>query len=280
MQENPELSPRGRQFYITGGLLLTNRTNISRSLPALVVLVALLLLWEAVVRLTAVPAYILPAPTAILSALIENRSLLLMHTGVTCKAVAGGLSLALAAALFIALLIDRSHLIRQAFYPLLVISQAVPIFALAPLILIWFGAGLLPKVMIVALVCFFPLVINLAEGLSQVDPEALDLMQTMKANRWLTLTSLQIPATLPYFFSGLKIAVTYSVMGAIIGEWLAARAGLGIYMLRSMHSFQTSNLFAAILVVVLLSLSLFKLVELAGHLAMPWQKDINNGEKG
>jgi len=167
---------------------------------------------------------------------------------------------------------DRFTIFKQALYPLLVVSQAVPIFAVAPLILIWFGVGLLPKVLIVALVCFFPLTINLIEGFNQVDPEAIELMQTMRANHLLITRSVHLPYTLPYFFSGLKIAATYSVLGAIIGEWLAARAGLGIYMLRAMHSFRTADLFAAILVVVILSLTLFKLVELAGKLAMPWQR--------
>jgi len=251
---------------------LLNKRNLTENIPALILILIMLAAWELIVRLTAVPQYILPSPWAILSALVESRSLLLMHTGVTFTAVAGGLAMAVTIAVVIAIMMDRQPLLKKALYPILVISQAVPIFALAPLLLIWFGAGLLPKVLIVALVCFFPLAINLAEGLNQVDPEAVELMQTMQASRWLILRSVQIPSALPYFFSGLKIAVTYSVLGAIIGEWLAARAGLGIFMLRSMHSFQTSRLFASIIVVVILSLILFKIVELGERLAMPWQQ--------
>jgi len=162
----------------------------------------------------------------------------------------------------------------------LVISQAIPIFALAPIMLIWFGVGLLPKILIVGLVCFFPLAVNLVEGFGQVDPEAIDLMQTMQANRWMIMHSVQLPSALPYFFTGLKIAATYSVLGAVIGEWLGARAGLGIYMLRAMNSFRTSDVFASIFVVVVLSLALFKLVEACGWLAMPWKRKTKNLTEG
>jgi ABC-type nitrate/sulfonate/bicarbonate transport system permease component len=254
--------------------------NIKEHLPALILMVFILSIWEFTVWAFSVPQYILPAPSAIILALIQYRSLLLMHAGVTFTAVAGGLIAAVAAAAVLALAMDRKKYLKQALYPLLVVSQAVPIFALAPLILIWFGAGLMPKIIIVALVCFFPLAINLVEGLSQVDPEAVELMQTMQASRLMILRSVQLPSTLPYFFSGLKIAATYSVLGAIIGEWLAARAGLGIFMLRSMHSFRTSQLFASILVVVVISLALFKLVELLARLTMPWQRETTNKMEG
>jgi putative hydroxymethylpyrimidine transport system permease protein len=118
--------------------------------------------------------------------------------------------------------------------------------------------------------------VNLVEGFNQVDADALELMQVMKADQLMIMRSVQLPSTLPYFFSGLKIAATYSVLGAIIGEWLAARAGLGLFMLRSMHSFRTTSLFASIIVVVVLSLALFKLVELGAWLAMPWQRNQEN----
>lgn len=254
--------------------------SIKTNLPALLLIAILIIGWELVTRVAGVPVYILPAPSAIALALAENHALLLEHTRVTLKAVFGGLALAILLALTLAITMDRWKLFKEALYPVLVISQAIPIFALAPLILIWFGAGLLPKVLIVALVCFFPLAVNLVEGFSQVDPEAVDLLQTMQANRWMIMLSVQLPSTMPYFFSGLKIAATYSVLGAIIGEWLAARAGLGIYMLRSMHSFRTSHLFASVLVVVVLSLALFKLVELAGWLIMPWQRKTKDSMEG
>ncbi len=254
--------------------------SIKANLPALVFIAILIAGWEMIIRVAGVPAYILPAPSAIALALAENYTLLLEHTRITLTAVLSGLALAILVALALAVTMDRWKLIKEAFYPVLVISQAIPIFALAPLILIWFGAGLMPKVLIVALVCFFPLAVNLVEGFDQVDPEAVDLMQAMQASQWMIMRSVQLPSAMPYFFSGLKIAATYSVLGAIIGEWLAARAGLGIYMLRSMHSFRTSQLFASIIVVVILSLTLFKLAELAGWLVMPWQRKTKEKMEG
>jgi len=245
--------------------------NIRVSLPPLIFFAILIVIWELVSYITQVPGYILPAPSVIGRSLISNASLLIHHTGTTLTAVASGLALAISSAIMLSLAMDRWKPLKQALYPILVVSQAVPIFALAPLMMIWFGVGLLPKILIVALVCFFPLAVNLVEGLSQVDPEAIDLMKIMQADSLMIMKSVQLPTAMPYFFSGLKIAATYSVLGAIIGEWLGARAGLGIYMLRAMNSFRTGDVFASIVVVVLLSLILFKTVEACGWLAMPWK---------
>ena len=245
--------------------------SIKDKLPALTLIVVIIAILEILTKIAGIPEFILPAPSETAVALIDNASLLIMHLRVTMTAVLSGLALAVVVAFLLALGMDRWPAIKKALYPLLVISQAIPIFALAPLMLIWFGVGILPKIIIVALVCFFPLAVNLIEGFSQVDPEALDLMQVMQADRWMTLRSVQLPFAMPYFFSGLKIAATYSVLGAIIGEWLGGRAGLGIYMLRAYHSYRLSHLFASIVVVIILSLLMFKLAELAGRLAMPWQ---------
>jgi len=254
--------------------------NIKSNLPALGFLTFVVALWELFCRVAEIPPYILPAPSEIALALGDNFLLLIFHTRITLMAVLGGLALAILVAFVVAVAMDRWKPLKQTLYPVLVISQAIPIFALAPLMLIWFGVGLLPKVLIVALVCFFPLAVNLVEGFSQVDPEAIDLMQTMQANRWMIMSSIQLPFAMPYFFSGLKIAATYSVLGAIIGEWLAARAGLGIFMLRAMNSFRTSHLFASIVIVILLSLTLFKLVEAVGWIAMPWQRQSKDQLEG
>ncbi len=254
--------------------------SIKSNLPAAGFLALIVVSWELLTIVAEIPSYILPAPSEIAIALGDNFYLLMVHTRVTLIAVLSGLALAVLIAFILAVAMDRWKPLKQALYPVLVISQAVPIFALAPLMLIWFGVGILPKVLIVALVCFFPLAVNLVEGFSQVDPEAIDLMQTMQANRWMIMSSVQLPFAMPFFFSGLKIAATYSVLGAIIGEWLAARAGLGIYMLRAMNSFRTSHLFASIIVVILLSLTLFKLVELAGWAAMPWQRKSKDQVEG
>ncbi len=241
-------------------------------LTALWSMLALLVLWEAVCKIFGIPGFWLPAPSSIAGALAGNFPLLLSHTKATVCAVGAGLAIAIGVAAALAMTMDRWPLAKKTLYPPLVVSQAVPIFALAPIILIWLGVDLKPKIAVVALVCFFPLVINLIEGLSQVNQEALDLMQVMQAGPWFIFRSVQLPSVMPYFFSGLKISVTYSVMGAIIGEWLGGSLGLGVYMTRSMYSFKTSHMFAAIFIVIILSLALFKLTEFLAWLFMPWNR--------
>lgn len=252
---------------------MKNMFNLKDRLPAILTIAAILLLWEILTKTLQLPRYILPAPSNILAALTLNFELILSHTATTMLAVAGGLFFAVLAAALFAFFMDRWPFMKRALYPLLVISQAIPVFALAPLILVWFGVGLAPKILIVALVCFFPLVVNLVEGLAQVDPEEIELLKIMQANSTQVMRHVKLPATLPYFFSGLKIAATYSILGAIIGEWLGARSGLGIYMLRAKNSFLVSEVFASILVVIVLSLILFKIVELLAGLFMPWGKE-------
>ena len=249
-------------------------SSAKRNLPALLLLAALILLWEILCRQLALPAYLLPAPSQVALALIENHRLLMKHTTATLYAVSAGLLAAVTVAVSLALLMDRRPLLKRAFYPLLVISQAIPIFALAPVILIWLGVDLKPKIAVVALVCFFPLAVSMVEGLAQVEPEALELMKVMQAGPWFIFTQVRLPSVLPHFFAGLKISAAYSVMGAVIGEWLGGSVGLGVYMTRMMYSYRTSHLFAAILIVVLLSLILFKISELLAWITMPWSRDV------
>ena len=190
-----------------------------------------------------------------------------------------GLFLAIILALPLSVLMHKFGLLKRTLYPLLVISQTIPIIALAPLLMIWFGLGITPKIFVVALVCFFPLALNITEGLENVDPELLELMNVIRAGPWLVFRDVQLPAVLPYLFSGLKIAATYSVMAAVIGEWLGASYGLGIYMTRVMHSYNTAGLFASILLVVSLSLFIFIAVGIMERFLSPWKKSLKEGEK-
>lgn len=245
--------------------------NINSS-PAILFLFFLIVVWEVFSRAMAIPEYIMPAPTAIANALFQDWPLLLVHTKTTFLTAIIGLALAIVVALVIAVIMDKVRIFKKIIYPLLIISQTIPIIALAPLMIIWFGYGILPKVLVVTLVCFFPVAVSLVNGLENVDRELLEIMQVMGARPFMVFSTLQFPAVLPYFFSGLKIAATYSVMGAVIGEWLGASSGLGIYMKRTMHSFNTSSNFAAILIVVLLSIFIFKVTELLAWLSMPWNR--------
>ncbi|WP_312855508.1 ABC transporter permease [Litoribacterium kuwaitense] len=230
----------------------------------------LLLLWEIATWGTGIEQWILPPPSVVIQTLWETRDLLFTHIGPTLMATFAGLSIAIIVAVTIATLTDVAYWIRQTIYPPLVISQTIPIIALAPLFMIWFGYGLLPKIIVVALVCFFPITISLADGYRQVDPSMLRLLRSMGASRWQQFKMVKLPGALPSFFSGLRIAGTYSVMGAVIGEWLGASKGLGVFMTRSSQSFQTDRVFAAIIVVVLLSLTIFLLIEVCARLTMSW----------
>jgi len=226
--------------------------------------------WELAVRVFNVPKWLLPAPTQIIQAAWEVQALLWVHTRQTLLETWLGLSLALATGLVLALAIDLSSLLRRTLYPLLVASQTVPILAIAPLLIIWFGFGVLPKVIIVALICFFPIAVNTADGLRSVDPDLIALLRSMDASRWQIFVKVRAPAALPLFFSGLKIAVTYGVIGAVIGEWVGASEGLGIFMLRSSHSFLTDRVFAAIAVTSVLSIAMFLAVTVLERVLLPW----------
>ena len=239
---------------------------------ALLTLLALVVLWEVLVRLFRVESWLLPAPTAIAAALIKDWPTLVHHSGITVYEALIGFTLSVILAFVLAGLMDSLPLIRRALYPLLVTSQTVPIISVAPLFLIWFGYGLLPKVLVVVLVCFFPVVVSFLQGLLVVDPELIDLLRSMGASRLLIFRLAKLPAALPTFFSGLKIAATYSIMGAVIGEWLGAEAGLGYYMTLSQRSFLTARLFAIIVIITVLSLVLFKVIELLEWALTPWTR--------
>ncbi|MEK3807486.1 ABC transporter permease [Metabacillus sp. SLBN-84] len=254
---------------------MKNSRNIAESLSGMAlpagVLTVLLFMWEMAVALFEIEKWILPKPTDIFLTLFEMRGTLGVHILQTLSEALLGLLIAAAAGVAIAVLIDQSKWIRSAVEPLLVLSQTIPIIALAPLLIIWFGFGMLPKVIVTALVCFFPIAINLADGFSQADRDMVKLMKTMGAGKRQLFLKLKLPASMPYFFSGLKIAGTYSVMGAVIGEWLGASKGLGVILTRSSQSFLTEKVFAVIIVIVALSLLIFAAIELLARLAMPWK---------
>lgn len=238
--------------------------------PPLVLIVLLLVVWQVGTWLMQVPKWLLPSPGQIIIAGIEALDLLGPHTWQTLRETWLGLALSLVVGLGLALIIDFSALLRRTLYPLLVASQTVPILALAPLLIIWFGYGMLPKVIVVALVCFFPIVVSTADGLRVADPDLIALLKAMGANRRQIFFKVRLPGALPSFFSGLKIAITYSVVGAVIGEWVGASRGLGIFMIRSSKNFLTDRVFAAIAVTSLLSILMFFVVMLLERALLPW----------
>jgi ABC-type nitrate/sulfonate/bicarbonate transport system permease component len=239
-------------------------------LPPLLLIGFVVLAWQAVVDGAGLSAFILPSPLQVVEAGWETRTLLGAAIGTTLVETLIGLGVALVLGVAIAAAMDFSPFLRRALYPILVASQTVQILAIAPLLIIWFGFGLLPKVIIVVLVCFFPLAVNTADGLTSADPDLIALLRAMGASRAQTWWIVRLPAALPSFFSGLRVAVTYSVVGATIGEWVGGSAGLGLYMLRSKNALATDQVFVAMVITSLLSIGLFVLVYLIERAALPW----------
>jgi ABC-type nitrate/sulfonate/bicarbonate transport system permease component len=242
-----------------------------RVLPPLAVLVALFAAWEIYVSVSDVNAVTLPAPSRILDVGYANRALLWEHSLVTLKETVIGLAVSIVFGVSLALLIDASGVARRALYPLLVGSQTIPVVVIAPLMILWFGFELTPKIIVVTLYTFFPITVAFAAGLAATSPEALVLMQTLGAGRLKTLMLLKVPEALPYLFTGLRIAVTYAMVGAVFAEWSGAREGLGIYVLLMKNSFRTDMVFAAVFLIALLSLALFLLVGVIERLVVRWR---------
>jgi ABC-type nitrate/sulfonate/bicarbonate transport system permease component len=238
--------------------------------PAIVLAIALLALWQLYAQASQISPSFLPTPTAVITALVNNWPVIYDNTIPTLLETVLGLTIATLLGLLLAVLLNASRWMRRAVYPLLVTSQTIPMVALAPLLLIWIGPAISSKLIVVILYCFFPIAVACADGLASVEPAMIRLMRSMKASRWQILWMVRLPAAMPSFFSGLRIAATYSVVGAIFGEYVGAEKGLGIYMQRATNSFATAQVFAAIVVTAALSLALFGLVSLIERLALPW----------
>jgi len=229
--------------------------------------------WQYIVDRGIIERYILPSPSDIIITGFRILPELRPHIMTTLEEASTGFIIAILLAIILAIFMDSFPLAKKAFYPLFIISQTIPIIVLVPLLVMWFGFDKLPKIIVVILVCFFPIVVNLLEGLESVDKDMLNLFKSMKANYFQIFKFAKFPASLGNFFSGLKIAATYSIMGAVIGEWMGGKDGLGVYMTRVRQSFALDKVFSVIVVIVLLSLALFKIIEFVQYLAMPWTRE-------
>jgi putative hydroxymethylpyrimidine transport system permease protein len=240
-------------------------------------LVALLLLaalaaWQGLASLGSVDDLTLASPLEVGEALRDDRSLLLDNARVTLIEVLLGLAIAVAAGAGAAVLMHLFRPLREAAYPLLVASQAIPIVVLAPIFVLAFDYGIGPKLAIVALICFFPITVNLLDGLRSVEPDLLKLVRSLGASRLASLSKVELPASLPYFFSGLRVAATVSVIGAVFGEWAGADEGLGRLVLLGNNQLQTPRVYAGIVILTLMAVALFALVTLAERVAVPWTR--------
>ena len=251
-------------------------TRLKRALLPTLTIMVLLVLWQIVVVLNIVPNYLVPSPYQVFLALIRDAGLLASHTLVTLEESLLGLAIGVAAGFVIAVVMDRFEGLYHAFSPLITVSQTIPVVAIAPLLVLWMGFGILPKVVLVAISTFFPVTVALISAFRSVDSDVIDLMRTMGAHRVQIFRHVKLPAAARQFFSGLQI----SVIGAVIAEWLGGDMGLGVYMTRVRKAFAYDRMFAAIVVVSALSLLLMWLVGLLKTQLMPWDKQSKNKVKG
>jgi putative hydroxymethylpyrimidine transport system permease protein len=246
---------------------------VRRWLPPLVLLAATVGLWELVVWAADVPDYLFPAPSAVASALGSDAGLLASATAVTVREIALGYLLAVAVALTLAVVLHFSAALRRALLPILVLSQTVPTVLLAPILAILLGYGIEPKIVVVAIVCFFPIVVNALDGLRATDAELVRMMRTLHGTRLALFRRVEFPGALPQIFSGARVAATYAAVGAVFGEWAGSSAGLGFVMLQSQPSLETARIFAAVLILSLLALALYGTVSVAERLLVPWERE-------
>lgn len=244
--------------------------NLRTVVPPATVIVGAIAAWQLIVLASGLPPFILPSPAQVVRAGVDTWGVLGPAILTTLFETLLGLSIAVVLGVAFAGAMDLVPLLRRAMYPILVASQTVQILAVAPLLIIWFGFGLTPNVMVVVLFTFFPMTVSTVDGLTSADPDYIGLLRSMRATRSQIWRTVRLPAALPSFFSGLRLSVTYSVVAATIGEWVGGSGGLGLYMLRSKNALQTDQVFVAMLLTTLLSIGLFLLVFAIEHLALPW----------
>ena len=245
--------------------------TIRRNGPALVAAAVLLTVWQAVCSVGLVPGYMLPSPIEVAAALVKDWPALWENAQITLQEAFYGLALGVAIGFVFAVLMDAFDVLYRAFYPILVVTQTIPTVAIAPLLVLWFGYEMTPKVILIILVTFFPVTVGLLDGFRAVDPDAVGLLRSMGAGRWQIFRYLKCPSALPNFFSGLRIAAAYSVVGAVISEWLGGFGGLGVYMTRVKKAYAFDKMFAVIILISVISLALMALVELAERRCMPYR---------
>ena len=251
------------------------KEKINYYLPVIIFFILALIIWEMIVQFLNIETWILPAPTAIFAEILETRTLLVEHSLRTLYESIFGLTVSAAAGILVGTVIFNFNILERTVYPLMVISQTVPIVVLIPLLVIWFGFGLMPKILIVILACFFPVAVNTVDGLNTAVKDKINLLKAMGASKWQIFTKVRIPTALPMIFSGLRISATYSVMAAVVAEWMGSDIGLGVFIVRSSNSYLTARVFAGIALVSFFSILLFQSITLLERLLIPW----NNSNK-
>ena len=265
---------------MTKGILKENTVskkaqNITNKLAPVIALLVVVLIWLGISEGEIVPAYMLPSPIAVVSAFITNFSVMMEQAYVTLQESVYGLLIGIALAFIMATLMDRFNFLKKALYPILVVTQTIPTIAIAPLLVLWMGFGMAPKITLVVVTTFFPIAVGLLNGYESVDKDAINLMRAMGATRLQIFRYVKFPTALPAFFSGLRISAAYAVVGAVVSEWLGGFEGLGVYMTRVKKAYAFDKMFAVIIFISVISLLLMGLITLIEKSSMPWKHKNN-----
>ncbi|MGN0531189.1 MAG: ABC transporter permease [Eubacterium sp.] len=248
---------------------LQSITNKTAPLCAVAVII---IIWFLCCDAQLVPAYMLPSPVDVVKAFVDNFAIMMKQAAITLQETMYGLLIGIGIAFVVSSLMDRFDWLKKALYPVLVVTQTIPTIAIAPLLVLWMGFGMAPKITLVVITTFFPIAIGLLTGYESVDPDAINLMRAMGANRLQIFSYVKLPNATASFFSGLRISASYAVVGAVVSEWLGGFEGLGVYMTRVKKAYAFDKMFAVIVFISAISLALMGIVTLLERACMPWNK--------
>jgi ABC transporter, permease protein len=246
--------------------------NITDKIASSIIIAVLLIIWQILSMVNIIPKFMLPSPFEVVKAFVSDFPLLMKHTEVTLVEAFLGLGLGIILGFVVAVIMDRFEYAYKMIYPVLVITQTIPTVAIAPLLVLWMGYGILPKIMLILLTSFFPITIGLLDGFHSVDRDMLNLLKTMGATSFQNFIHLKLPSSLGYFFAGLRISVSYSIIGAVVAEWLGGYDGLGVYMTRVRKSYSFDKMFAVIFLISGISLLLMYFVKKIQRWCMTWER--------
>ncbi len=246
--------------------------NITNKVWSCSAIALILILWQTICSLGLIDSFMLPSPIAVAKAFVKEFPTLMEHSAITLSEAFLGLSIGILLGFVMAVLMDQFSGLYKAFYPLIILTQTIPTVAIAPLLVLWFGYEMAPKVILIVITTFFPITVGLLNGFQSIDLDSVHLLRAMGANRRQIFRYIKLPGALSQFFSGLRISASYAIVGAVIAEWLGGFGGLGVYMTRVKKAFAFDKMFAVIFLISIISLLLMKFVDILQKKCMPWEK--------
>ena len=246
--------------------------NITNNIWSLAAIALILVVWQTISALGIVDSFMLPSPIKVVKAFVEEFPTLMEHSVITLSEAFIGLGLGILLGFVMAVLMDQFDKLYQAFYPIVILTQTIPTVAIAPLLVLWFGYEMMPKIILIVITTFFPITVGLLNGFKASDKDSISLLRAMGADRWQIFWHIKLPGAMSQFFAGLRISASYAVVGAVISEWLGGFGGLGVYMTRVKKAYSFDKMFAVIFLISIISLLLMKGVDLLQQKCMPWEK--------